>query len=575
MPRDGLSDLEESSRSATLSGASQKLNSDTSGSIDREKTANTNGKDNDCSSGNDNVISEKPCPYISQHDAQFHIIQRHGVSSCPELCQILGDFKELPSRREIQDIPKRVDKPRPEVDKSRYWYHLRVRDIILERFRSLRRRIKRSGSSTFSIRSEFPPPLNRKVRRLLARDSVDIWPSSGEESPVFNTPESDAPNVKRTSGTGSHIDPLAMASMMIATAELDRLSSRMSLDQASGVSGSSVGISQSSRGSHTSCDKDITTPNNEMSASVSTVLDMPPAVPFNTPSSSVPHSGTISPVSKSPQRRGQRRKTQRSRLSEVTTPDEIASLAESVEELNDSLSLPDNPIETLPECSGVSRLGDEDLYPKPLIINRTGQDEANVGVGNSSGYSQEQFPSFEPPEPHILSVDLKRELGTSSQLPGSIHLDIEDIITASVSSVSGTARSYEPLEMSRTTDEPSLPDVSLGLEFTFMIPAISSDLTVSVTSRETCGIQSDPIANMKGGTPAMEAKIDYVSESQGEPGDSEPFCPPDCLTTRRSSRDSLPQPLMVARQDKDETVQKLEEDEVAVLIEGSCSNIAG
>ncbi|KAI1807436.1 hypothetical protein F4811DRAFT_559757 [Daldinia bambusicola] len=519
MLRDGLSDMKESSRSATLSSASQKLKSDTSGSIDWEKklsipetphhirpidpspAANTNSKDSNCSSGSDNVTH----------------------------CQVMpGTLSKVRRSQRIQDIPKRVDKSRPEVGKSRYWYHLRVRDIISERFRSLKRRIRRSGSSTFSIRSELSPPLHSKVRRLLARASVDIWPSSGEESPVFNTPESDVPNVKRTSGIGSHIDPLAMASMMIATAELDRLSSRMSLDQASRVSASSAGISESSSGSHRPCDKDIATPNNEMPASVPTAPDMPPAVPFNTPSSSVSQSGTMSPVSKPSQRRGKRRRTQRSRLSEVTTPDEIASLAESAEELNDSLSLPASPIETLPECSGVSSLEDENLYPKPLTINRSGQDETNVGIHDTSGYAQEKFPCFEPPEPTAFSIYPKRELGPSSQIPGSTHLDIEDIIVASASSVSEIPQSYEPLEMSKTGEEPLLSDVPLELKLTFLMPTTSSDVTVSVVSRETCDIHSDPMAIIEGGAPAMGVKIDCTIATNHSDRATEPdSCHPD------------------------------------------------
>ncbi|OTB12223.1 hypothetical protein K445DRAFT_25796 [Daldinia sp. EC12] len=516
--RDGLSDVKESSKSVDLSSSSQKLKSDTSGSIDWEKINpspddNASGKDSNSSSGSENISDEKSCSYLSQHDAQFHLIRNHALNSCPELCRKLDNFEGLQSKREIQNNHGQVDKLRPKVDKSRYWHPLRVRNIVAERFRSLGRRIRRSGSSTFSIRSEFPAPLHSKVRRLLARDSVDIWPSSGEESPLFNTPESDAPNVKRIEGIGRHIDPLAMASMIIATAELNRLSSRASLDQAFRVSRSSTGRSENSPGSHTLFDKDIATPNNETSASVSTALDMPPTTPFNTPLSTGPQSGMVSPVSRTSQRRGQRRRAQRSRLSEITTPGGIASPEDSAEELSDSLPLQVNQIETLPECSCVSdKSNEETLYPKPLTINRGGQDEADTRIGDTSPYFQEDSPCFQLTRPVLLSNSPRREPDTSPQLSGALHSDTEDIIPARVSSIGETPESkIESLDIFETSDEPSLPNMSLGLGFTSLMPTTPSDLTVPITSRGTYDTHPNPIANVESDVPATEAGIDSVT----------------------------------------------------------------
>ncbi|KAK6953560.1 hypothetical protein Daesc_005865 [Daldinia eschscholtzii] len=511
--RDGLSDVKESSQSVDLSSSSQKLKSDTSGSMDWEKNDNASGKDSNSSSGSENVSDEKSCSYLSQHDAQFHLIRNHALNSCPELCRKLDNFEGLQSKREIQNNHGKVGKLRPKVDKSRYWHPLRVRNIVAERFRSLGRRIRRSGSSTFSIRSEFPAPLHSKVRRLLARDSVDIWPSSGEESPLFNTPESNAPDVRRIEGIGRHIDPLAMASMIIATAELNRLSSRASLDQAFRVSRSSTGRSENSLGSHTLLDKDIATPNNETSASVSTALDMPPTTPFNTPLSTGPQSGMVSPVSRTSQRPGQRRRAQRSRLSEITTPGGIASPEDSEEELSDSHPLQVNQIETLPECSCVSDKGNEEtLYPKPLTINRGGQDEADTRIDNTSRYLQEDPPCFQLTQPILLSNNPRRELDNSPQLSGALHSNMEDPIPTRVSSIGETPNSkIESLDIFETSDEPSLPNMSLGLGFTSLMQTTPSDLTVPITSRDTYSTYPNPIANVESDIPATEAEIDFAT----------------------------------------------------------------
>ncbi|KAI1377882.1 hypothetical protein F4677DRAFT_29224 [Hypoxylon crocopeplum] len=554
--RDGLSDLKDSSRSANLSSTSQKLKSDTSGSIDWERNwekrkprrkhdvseasnldvasrirvfdhssaSNDDGYSKSASNSEDES-DEKSCSYLSQHDAQFHALKRHTFSSCPELHrQMVGFGRSLP-RSKTRDRQEQISQLRSSLDKEQYRPHFRVRNIVTKRFRSLGKRIRRSGSSTFSIRSEFPAPPDSKERRLLARDSSDIWPSSGEETPLFNTPESDITNSGRPHPTGHHLDPLAMASMMIATAELDRLSR---------TSGSSTGFSGSSPTSRTPFGSGVASPNNETSLSDSAVLDMSPTILYNSPSSSGPQSGIVSPVSRPPQRRGQRRRGQRSRLSEVTTPDEIGSPAEPAEEFAESsppLSCPQ--IEPLPECSATPNIsGNEDsLYPKPLAINREATSAGTDGPSapTTSGCLRAVSPEKSWSRLHPSS-------GRSSSHEESVSPPTR------VSSIGQTPESMYGPRVGENANGQSLLSNSFGLGITIASPGGSPD----VLSTEPCDAQgSNSIATVENdGTPTCHSNEDASpdschpdtwTETQGEPGNLDPFCPPGCLESRHSS----------------------------------------
>ncbi|RYO73913.1 hypothetical protein DL766_009274 [Monosporascus sp. MC13-8B] len=119
--------------------------------------------------------------------------------------------------------------------------------------RSLGRRIGRrhSRSSTKSTRSDFPAPQDGKERRLLSRYPADAWPSSGDETPIYNTPESHELPFLQNFPAGSYIDPLATGPVTIAIGELDRLSSRArrsgSRSEAA-LSGSSASTTATRRG---------------------------------------------------------------------------------------------------------------------------------------------------------------------------------------------------------------------------------------------------------------------------------------------------------------------------------------
>ncbi|KAI1413454.1 hypothetical protein F5Y13DRAFT_161302 [Hypoxylon sp. FL1857] len=563
--RDGLlSDLKESSRSADPSVTSQKLKSTTSGSIDWGKTwekrkprrkhdvseasnlnhavyrhgddlfpaANdNNGNDSDSSSGpdSDDVSDDKSCSHLSEHDAQFHVIQKHAVSSCPELQRQLDDFGKSLSRPKTGNDQEQIARLRFQLDGNQHRHRFSVRNIVTKQFQSLGRRLKRSGSSTFSVRSELPAPRTSKERRRLARDSADIWPSSGEETPMFNTPESNITNSGPLPAAGHHFDPLAMASMMIATAELDRLSSRASLEQTSRTSGSSTGFSGSSPVSHTPLYTNPTSPNNETSES--TVLYMPPTIPFNTPSSSGPQSSIVSPVSRPSQRRGQRRRGQRSRLSEVTTPDDIAPPGELDEECNEGRpSLSSSQIETLPECSATLNDGNEyNLYPEPLAINRNNGEGTGMPDNGPSDDIREPSLASEPTKPDPLHIIPRDKLGSLSQPPsGRLDSKREETILAP-SRTSSIGKTPKSMYGSKDT---SVDGQELSI-MTTCAPGNGSMAAVNKSTEEASPESCHP---------------NTWSESQGEPGDSDPFCPPGCLETRHSSQDS---------QDTSETVVRM------------------
>ncbi|CAJ2509113.1 Uu.00g141390.m01.CDS01 [Anthostomella pinea] len=373
-----------SMRSAALPNRSQRLKSDTSGSIDWEKSwpkrkprrahnvsevspdpaalihaadffAMVTQKDDSVDDGN---ADDMLCPDFKVHHAQFHAIQQLALKSCPELHRQVGDFAQTVNKSEA-GLPL-VAPNYSEFDKSRHRHRPRVSDTLSKGFRSLGRKLYRSGSSSHSARSDFPAPPDGKERRYLARDSTDVWPSSGEESPVFNTPES--PGTPAYS-SGSYVDPLAMAALMITAADLDRLSGTGSRQQRAGASGSSR--------SQTPLSSGVDSPINGPSVSG---LATPDNTPNYSPSTSLPQVSQTSLAARPPQRPGQRRRAQRSRLSEVTTPEEPGSLIEPVDYVAEpTLSYLSSAVGTLQEISGeLENANPESLYPRPLTISREG-----------------------------------------------------------------------------------------------------------------------------------------------------------------------------------------------------------
>ncbi|KAI0895223.1 hypothetical protein F4806DRAFT_497366 [Annulohypoxylon nitens] len=582
--RDELSELKESSQSPNLSTSSQRPISNTSGSIGWEKnwekrkprrkhdisevsdsdfvprphTADLppiGNDNNDTGSGSDSegVLDNKSCAYISQHDAQFHAVKKYALNSCPELHRQLNDFDKSLSGPQDRNSQEQIAQLRSELEKVRHRHHFHLRNVVTRGFRSFTRRLRRSGS-TYSIRSEYTTRRNSKERRLLARESVDIWPSSGEESPLFNTPESNMAHADTPRAAGHHFDPLAMASMMIATAELDRLSSRASFEQKSMASGSSTGFSGNTPAS----------PNDETSISESKALYSPPTIPYNTPTSSGLHSGVVSPLSRPAHRQGHRRRGQRSHLSEVTTPDEVASPEESTEEFTGSRgSVSSSLIETLPECPAIPDCEYEgSLFPKPLAIDRDSREGAKTA---DPAISRDTRGGHH---------ELKREGAISAP--------------ARVSSIGKTLEPTCNLKEVSKNDGQRLPITSSKLEDTTgSSPTDFSNLQTSETLIEICDrrepsshsnaadnlLPADSNLSQSAITSALHKDSrpeschpDTWSESQGEPGDSDPFCPPDCLEIRHSLYESASRPLGAVRQDTDETIRKVG------VVQGGTSN---
>ncbi|KAI1332283.1 hypothetical protein F5Y16DRAFT_173800 [Xylariaceae sp. FL0255] len=203
---------------------------------------------------------------------------------------------------------------------SQHQNRLLVSAKLSEGFRSLRHRLHRSrSSSTFSVRSDFGAPPDGKERRLLSRDlsrtSTDMWPSSGDESQIFNTPE---PNVTPSQMGDYRSDPLAPADFTKAAAELDRLSMSLNRERNSRMSEPSLPGSHNTRGT--------TSPWN--GSDMSTALEIVPNSPIDVSASSFTSLHLSCPVT----RKVNRRRAQRSRLSEVTTPEDVGSPMQPVEE---------------------------------------------------------------------------------------------------------------------------------------------------------------------------------------------------------------------------------------------------
>ncbi|KAI1504091.1 hypothetical protein F5X99DRAFT_406472 [Biscogniauxia marginata] len=520
-PSDALDSPKCSSmRVSRLPGSSRKFNSDVSGSIDWEKSwpkrkphrvhhvSETSNSDpahhihavdpfsmiTQSEGSDDSDLEDSNYPDAAAHDYRFHTIHQYGLKSCPNLHTQLDGF--VPSWTAIDGDPSAALSGYSEFDKYRHRYHLHLPHTISRRFRRLGRRLRGSSSSSYSVRSEFPAPPDGKERRFLARNSTDIWPSSGDESPVFNTPESDDTPINTR---GSHIDPLAMAGMMIATAGLDRLSTPASQDQRSRVS---TPLSSSAASP---------SPRTSTSTSRSTPANVPPTIPFNTLSSSGPQSGVASPATRPPQRPGQRRRAQRSHLSEVTTPEELTLPVEPVD---------DNPyyqptfspfsIETLQEYSTSSGSGShESLYPKPLSTSR-----------GSSARVQSPIEDSRP--------TLRGSTFGADRISPPTR-------TSSTGKTGDSMYGGDGLDGLENVDKSLQSTTSIGLKPISRSSARSSPL--GIIGQHVDEKTGDTIS---GDNPSRSCHPDTWTESQGEPGDAEPFCPSDCLETRRSNEEGHP-----------------------------------
>ncbi|KAI1812831.1 hypothetical protein GGS20DRAFT_515983 [Poronia punctata] len=330
-PPDGSSaNIEPLTRNKLASSKLRDVKSDTTGSIDwgkswlrrnpRQKHDVSEVSDGDTSNidpvatsrasdAESNPYAELRIPtaevstgeYEDDQQAQIHTAKDCVLKSCPDLHRPSPPTVAPAIPRSSADRDCGLKSPNySRFDSSRHRHHLRVPKSVSKHFRSLRERFSRKRSSSlYSLRSEFPPPPHGTQRRILSRNSSNIVSSSGEETPLFNTPESDITPMKLD---GHCVNPLGANGLLIATAELDRLSgSSYEVDAAK------LGVTGSRPPRH--------------------ISDSSGSGERNTELASPSHSSVSDPTGSSSgwpyrlARPGIRR--QHSRLSEVTTPDEV------------------------------------------------------------------------------------------------------------------------------------------------------------------------------------------------------------------------------------------------------------
>ncbi|ORY60804.1 uncharacterized protein BCR38DRAFT_411921 [Pseudomassariella vexata] len=512
--------------------------------------------------------SDIACPHVVEHHAQFHALQQFALKSCPELHTTLDKYEAADSeasshRNEWRDPASGLSAHRPNTKRPRET----MRDAMSRRLHSLGRRFHRT-SSNYSVRPDFPAHPHGKDRRLLARNSSDICPSSGDENPVFNSPASD---FMPDNTSGKPADLLDKASIMIAAAELDRLSSMggRSHTPKDPETSSSLGIPPNTPSSPGGFPSGAASPSSAGYAAAA-----PP--PSYAPPSNTSASGGPSGVS-TPARRGQRRRAARSRLSEVTTPEDLGT-ADST--LSQAFTPP--MIDKIGETV-IDDMDDFDqpLYPRPLMVNRSGRqaaprlqrDRPDVSSPKYAEARTSPIPTREAEKlvksrnllelSDVVDTIVEEEANTIPVRTSSIGktsecgleqprvsvqtspLGVRPHVTSTVSSPGQMRASSPPLVKPipiRADTEPR-PD-ALPSECINLAPTVNpaSDVSQSPTSTETTSCHPDT-----------------WTDAQGEPGDSDPFCPPACETRHSHETAGSPvQPMGFFRKSTSGTVHILD-----------------
>ncbi|RWA04326.1 hypothetical protein EKO27_g10778 [Xylaria grammica] len=260
------------------------------------------------------------------------------------------------------------------------------------------------------------------------------------------------------------------------------------------------------------------------SASGSSDADKIPVVPASSPALLLPPAGLANPISRLPRGAGRLSRRQHSRLSEVTTPEEI-----------------NNPSQDA--FPGFEAEPCESSMPQPLSSRRlASSDDALSNVAPLLGLAPEV---------------------TQSPLDGSGALDVtvrSGIGLPGWPSPSG--RNLEPLcGQTNTSDEgyadknnldPRLstlrsPAIHTRSEPNYQLPPEIGMETVDIVAHESA-LLADVMEQLKftesqAGLREFEPRPCHPntwSPDQGEPGDSEPFCPPNCLYAARCGHESEP-----------------------------------
>ncbi|KAI0195193.1 hypothetical protein EV127DRAFT_181399 [Xylaria flabelliformis] len=519
---------------------------DVSESSDREHLNHRNYADAPTTNIEDESKIEAPKHEKKDHSG-YSKAQASDIKSCPELnrqslsaaipatsrfsvCSTTGrSFSKANDCFQPDKVPGLESPDYSQFEYSRQrWQHFP--NTVSKRFRSLRDKLHRSRSSSmFSTRPEFPPPPDGKERRYRSRNSNDIWPSSGEESPIFNTPAS---NISPVPPAGHNANLLAASGLMMAAADIDRLT-------ASAHEGNRPRI-PGTRSLELPRPRPPSDADSSPSEGESFVADATPIVPANSSSSLLPPTGLTSPLSRSPQWPGRKNRRQPSRLSEVTTPDEINSHMQPGDsdvirpQVFWSISEPQNK----PGGFEAGRQ-EESSSPPPSSQSPLSDDKPNSESSLASLPEKAQSP---PTLSNRSGVALERDKSVSerSSSRGQTQESDEQIKIGE----EGDAREYILNRLSPTIRPPFVtskrgPSFEQSLKAKLErlnVVAQESALFADVMERLNTGENESTMAECG----SSSCHPDTWSEDQGEPGDSEPFCPPDCLYSKRGGYDSEP-----------------------------------
>ncbi|KAI0554719.1 hypothetical protein F4679DRAFT_579062 [Xylaria curta] len=467
--------------------------------------------------------------YEKKDQSRYSNAQVSDIKSCPELNrQSLSAATLATSRFGPDKVPGLESPDYSQFDNSRqHWHHFP--NTVSKRFRSLRDKLHRSRSSSmFSIRPEFPPPPDGKERRYRSRNSNDIWPSSGEESPIFNTPAS---NISPVPPAGYNANLLAASGLMMAAADIDRLT-------ATAHEGSRPRI-PGTRSLELHRPRPLSGADSSPSEGESSNADATPNVPANSPSSLLPPTGLTSPLSRSPQWPGRKNRRQPSRLSEVTTPDEINSHMQP----GDSDVIPPQVFWSVSDRRDKSEASEARRQESSLVLPSS-QSPLSDEKSNSESSLAPVFEKIQYPPTHVnfSGEALKRDKSVSER-SSSRDQTRESDEQAKIGE-KGDARGYILDRLCSTIRPPFITSrggssyeqsLKSKLERLDMV-AQESALFADVLDRLNVGENESTMAECG----SSSCHPDTWSEDQGEPGDSEPFCPPNCLYSKRGGYGSEP-----------------------------------
>ncbi|KAI0487000.1 hypothetical protein F4859DRAFT_323907 [Xylaria cf. heliscus] len=505
---------------------------DVSESSDREQTSPRHPVDASTTEAED-ISKTAPLKHEKIDQPRYSNVQDSDLKSCPEFDQQSSSAVTPTTSRFSPDKVPRLESPDySQFDSSRHQHRHHFSSTVSKRFRSLRDRLQRSRSSSmFSVRPEFPPPPDGKERRYRSRNSNDIWPSSGEESPIFNTPAS---NMSPVPPAGHNANLLAASGLMMAAADIDRLTESAYKSNRPRMPGTrSLELPRPRLPSS----GDSPPSENGLSG-----VNTTPIVPANSPSSLSPPAGLTNPISRSPQWPGRVTRRQPSRLSEVTTPDEVNNPPQlsddivarphvfwSTGDMHDICKLAEVEREDSPLPRHLSNSRPSSSDDKPNSENslasisemthfpRTYIDRSGLGLGRDDTASERSSLRGK-----TLEQDRKRN---NSSDEGDVRECISDPMPSTIRPRIITSKS-EP------NCEQSLKEELERMDMVAQESALFADVMERLNSGEHDSTTAERGSN--------SCHLDTWSEDQGEPGDSEPFCPPACLYSKRCGHESEP-----------------------------------